>query len=170
LQQEESFKHFGGLLVKFSTDAKDSTRREFCAQAASLLAAGALAGCGGGTPTSPSDNVPSLTSVSASVSGRTVSITIDSASALSSVGSAATTRTSLGTFLVAHTAQDSFTVLTATCTHEVCGITGFSNSRYVCPCHGSQFTTSGSVVMGPASRALQQYSSQFSNGVLTFSV
>jgi cytochrome b6-f complex iron-sulfur subunit len=160
--------------VKYSTDAKDSTtRREFCAQAcqaASLLAAGTLAGCGGATPTSPSENVPALTSVSASVSGRTVSITIDSASALSSVGSAATTRTSLGTFLVARTAQESFTVLTATCTHEACTITGFSSSRYVCPCHGSQFNTSGTVAMGPASRSLQQYSSQFNNGVLTFSV
>ena len=157
--------------MKFSTDAKDSTRREFCAQAcqvASLLAAGALAGCGGGTPTSPSDNVPSLASVSASVSGRTVSITIDSG--LGSVGSAATTRTSLGTFLIARTAQDSFTVLTATCTHESCTITGFASSRYVCPCHGSQFNTSGTVAMGPASRSLQQYSSQFNNGVLTFSV
>ncbi len=99
-----------------------------------------------------------------------MSINIDSAPVLAAVGSAAIVPTSLGTFLVARTAQDSFTALTATCTHEVCTITGFESSRFVCPCHGSQFSTSGGVAKGPAARALQQYPTQFTNGVLTFSV
>ena len=153
------------------------TRREFCAdacQAASLLALGAVAACGGSStaPSSsaPPSSVPQLGTVTATVAGRAVSVTVDAASPLNSIGSAALVPTSLGTFLVAHTAVDTFTALTATCTHEGCGVTGFSNNRFVCPCHGSQYTTSGAVVMGPATRALQQYTTQFVSGVLTFSV
>ena len=149
------------------------TRREFCTQAcqaASLLAVGAVAAACGGSPTSPSGSAPQLGSAAATTAGRVVSVNIDSAPVLGAVGSAAIVPTSLGTFLVARTAQDSFTALTATCTHEVCTITGFESSRFVCPCHGSQFTTSGTVAQGPAARALQHYATQFANGVLTFTV
>jgi len=151
------------------TPIPSPTRREFCAYAcrgASLLAAGVFTACGG-SPTSPSNATP-LSTVSGSVSGRTVSVSIDPAGALASVGSAAILQTSLGTFLVAHTAQDTFSVLSAICTHESCTITGFSGSQFVCPCHGSQFTTSGGVANGPATRSLPSFASQFSGGVLTF--
>ena len=43
------------------------------------------------------------------------------------VGGAALVRTSVRDFLVARTAQDAFTALTATCTHEACTITGFQS-------------------------------------------
>jgi nitrite reductase/ring-hydroxylating ferredoxin subunit len=145
------------------------TRREFCASAcrgASLLAAGVLWGCGG-NPNSPSGGTP-LSTVSGSVSGRAVSVSIDSASPLAASGSAAMLQSSLGTFLIARTGQETFNVLTAVCTHEACTITGFSGSQFVCPCHGSEFTTSGAVARGPAARSLQSFPSQFANGVLTF--
>ena len=148
------------------------TRRQFClhaCQAASVMVAGAAFAACGGSPTSSSGTAaPPLPSVPATVSGRVVSITVDSSSVLSSVGSAATAATSLGAFLVSRTAQDAFTVLTATCTHEGCTITGFQSSRYVCPCHGSQFTTAGAVTNGPATTALRVFPSQFANNVLTF--
>src|SRR4029453_8865303 len=103
--------------VKSSLDhSSRQTRREFCAcacQAASLMAVGALAGCGGGSsPTNPT-NAPTMSVVPSTVSGRVISITVDSASALSGVGSAAMAQTSLGIFLVAHTGQDTFTALTS---------------------------------------------------------
>jgi len=97
-------------------------------------------------------------------------VTVDAGSALAAVNSAAMVQTSLGTFLLARTAQDTFSALTAICTHEGCSITGFGNNQFVCPCHGSRFTTAGSVANGPAMRALQQYTTQFANGVLTFTV
>jgi cytochrome b6-f complex iron-sulfur subunit len=153
--------------------AEPHTRREFCAhlcQAASLLALGSAAACGGSSTSPSPGSAPQLPSAAATVAGRVVSVTIDAASALASVGSAAIVQTSLGAFLIAHTAQSSFTALTATCTHEGCTVTGFSSNQFVCPCHGSQFSTSGAVAMGPATRALQQYPTQFANGVLTFSV
>ncbi len=155
-----------------SVPPQPPTRREFCAhacQAASTLAIGVLAtACGGGSPTAPS--APQLTSVPATVAGRVVSIVVDSASVLATVGAAAIAQTSLGAFLVARTAQDAFTALTATCTHEGCTVTGFSSSQFVCPCHGSQYATSGAVVVGPATRSLQQFPTGFANGVLTFTV
>jgi cytochrome b6-f complex iron-sulfur subunit len=64
--------------------------------------------------------------------------------------------------------QDDFSVLTAICTHEACTVNGFSNSRFLCPCHGSQYSTAGAVLVGPATRSLQQFAASFSNGTLTF--
>jgi len=149
------------------------TRREFCAyacQAASVISAGTFAACGGSSTSPSSSTAPPLSTVSGTVSGRTVSVTIDGASPLAAVGAAATTQTSLGTFLISRTAQDAFTALTAVCTHESCTISGFASSQFVCPCHGSRFTTAGAVANGPATRALQSYPTLFSGGVLTFTV
>lgn len=132
---------------------------------ASLAAATGLAGCG---PSSPSSNAPPLPSVSGSVNGRSVSVTVDAGSPLAATGSAAIMTTSIGSFLVARVGQDAFNVFTAICTHEACTITGFSNNQFACPCHGSRYTTSGAVASGPAPRSLQQFASQFNNGTLTF--
>jgi cytochrome b6-f complex iron-sulfur subunit len=145
------------------------TRREFCAccsKAAGLLALGAVTGCGGG-PTSPSSNSTPLTSVSGVVNGRVVTVAVGSG-ALASTGGMAIAQTNLGNFLITRTGPTSATVLTATCTHEGCAVTGFSGSQFVCPCHGSTFSTSGSVVQGPANRPLQSFNAQVSGDVLTF--
>ena len=56
------------------------------------------------------------------------------------------------------------------CTHQACTITGFANQHYVCPCHGSEFTTDGGVVNGPAILPLPQFANQFVNNVLTITV
>jgi cytochrome b6-f complex iron-sulfur subunit len=150
------------------------TRREFCAhacRAASMLTVGALASACGGSPSSPSSsNVPQLSTLAASVTGRVVSVAIDPAGALGTPGSGAAVQTSVGTYLLARTGQDSFTALTAICTHEACTVTGFQSSQFVCPCHGSRYNTAGAVVTGPATRALTQYGTQFANNVLTFTV
>ena len=158
------------------------TRREFCTHAchaASLAAAGVLLqGCGSSNPAAPSNtpatntpvNVPQLSTVTSTVSGGTVSITVDSGSPLATVGNAAITVNSLGTFLMAQTAQDTFAAMTAICTHENCTITGFNNSRFVCPCHGSQYSTGGTVLVGPATSPLRTYPTAFASGVLTFTV
>jgi Rieske Fe-S protein len=152
-----------------------TTRREFCAQAcyaASFAAAGVLVtACSSGNPTSPSGgSAPSLPSVSGTVAGRVVSVSVNSSSPLAAVGSAALVQTSLGSFLLARVAQDNFSALTATCTHEAQTVTGFADGHYVCNVHGSEFSTSGAVVMGPANRALQSYATSFAGDVVSFSV
>lgn len=147
-----------------------ATRREFCAccaKSAAFVAAGSMAACGGG-PTSPSSNATPLAQVSATVSGRVVSVPIAVGSPLAATGGMAITQTSIGNFLIARTGTASITVLTATCTHEGCTVIGSSMANFVCPCHGSAFSTSGSVVAGPANRPLQQFNAQLTDGVVTF--
>ncbi len=160
--------------VHLTEDISLSTRRTFCAHACRAvtgLAAGAVVASCGGSQSGPSSvSAPAAPSVTATVSGRVVSIALDSATALGSVGAGAQVRTSLGLFLVARTGQDSYSAMTALCTHERCDVTGFSGGRFICPCHGSTFTTSGAVVTGPAPRALQTFPTQVNGGVLSFSV
>ena len=151
------------------------TRREFCTDACRVLSLAGLAallpGCGGGgSPTAPSGSVPALPVVSAPVAGGAATIPIDAASPLASVGGAALVQTSSGNLLVARTAQETFAAFTAVCTHQACTITGFQNQLFVCPCHGSQFSTAGSPVSGPANRALRQFATSFANNVLTIAV
>jgi cytochrome b6-f complex iron-sulfur subunit len=148
------------------------TRREFCAKAGqcvSLLAIGSLAqACGG--PTSPSSSAPSLPSVAGSIVNGELVLQIASDSPLATVGSAARVQTTVGTFLIARTSPDTFTALTAVCTHQQCSITGFTNQVYVCPCHGSRFNLSGGVVNGPASLPLREFPSRFLNDVVTITI
>jgi cytochrome b6-f complex iron-sulfur subunit len=148
-------------------------RREFCVhacQAMSLIAVGSVVeGCGGGSsPTSPSGNSGSaLPVLSGSVANRTISVTVDAGSPLAPVGGSALVQSGIGNFLVARISQESFAALTAVCTHEGCTITNVSGTTFICPCHGSQFSTSGAVVKSPATRALTTYATSFSGTTLT---
>jgi Rieske Fe-S protein len=96
-----------------------------------------------------------------------VQVQIDSSSPLAAVGGAALVRSSSGYVLVARTGDQAFTALTSICTHQTCTIDGWDGSGYVCPCHGSRFTTSGRVVNGPAPAPLRSFNTAFANNVLT---
>lgn len=161
--------------TEHSPDLESPARRQFCAQAcqaASLVTLGALVQACGGSPTAPNSgsSAPELTRVSGAVTGRTVTVNVGSGTALASVGSAALVQTTLGSFLVARTGQSTFSALTSLCTHEVCTVSGFGSGSFVCPCHGSQFATSGAVVAGPARAPLSAYATQVTGDQLTFTV
>ena len=53
------------------------------------------------------------------------------------------------------------------CTHNSCTIDSFQNGTSTCPCHGSQFNTSGNVVVGPAVNPLTQYSAAIADNIVT---
>ena len=153
------------------------TRREFCASAchaATAVALGSvLQSCGGGSSAGPgggSTAAPPLTVVNGAVVAGAVTVGVDGGSPLAPVGGAALVRSTVGDFLVARTAQDSFTALTAICTHEACTITGFRSPTYVCPCHGSQYSTAGQVLSGPATRSLRTFPTQLTGTTLTIMV
>ena len=144
-----------------------STRREFCVrtcEAVSLLTLGAaLPACGGST-TSPS-LAPALPSVAGTLVNRTLTVTIDAASPLALVGGAATVQVTTGTYLVARTAQSAV--------HRGDRRLHARRLRQQplrLPCHGSEFSTSGSVVKGPAVSALRQFPATFAGNVVTISV
>lgn len=50
-----------------------------------------------------------------------------------------------------------FRAFSSICTHEGCIVSGYSNQRMVCPCHGSEFNQSGQPVSGPAPTALREF-------------
>ena len=123
------------------------------------------AGPGGGGGT-----VPQLSTVAGTAAGNTVTVNNVSGTALANVGSAALVQAGGNNILVIQTAQGSFSAFTAVCTHEQNIVTGFQSNNFVCPAHGSQFNTSGGVVQGPATRALREFPTQFTNNVLTITV
>jgi nitrite reductase/ring-hydroxylating ferredoxin subunit len=152
------------------------TRRDFCARAcrAAFLSAfggslgGALSACGGsGIGGSSVANLPVLT---ASSSGTVETVSIDAGSPLATVGGAALVEGGPSPLLVARTGESTFVALTAICTHQGCTVSGFANGVYVCPCHGSEFSTSGSVLSGPAPAPLSTRPTSFAQGVLTITI
>lgn len=150
-----------------------TTRRDFCAHAISLVTVASLIeGCGGGNPAGPGggSNVSALSQLSGTAAGNTVTVNVDGAGALGSVGGAALVTAGSNSILVTRTGQNAFNAFTAICTHEQCVVTGFSSGAFVCPCHGSQYTASGTVQQGPATQRLRQFTTQFTNNVLTITV
>jgi len=64
--------------------------------------------------------------------------------------------------------QGKLCVLSSICPHLGCTLPWVSGKKaFVCPCHGSEFNTSGRVLSGPAQAALSQFGTQFANNVLT---
>ena len=155
-------------------DNPKTTRRDFCAHAISMVTiASLMEGCGSkSSPTGPGGggSTPSLSTITAAVTAGRITLNIDSGSPLANVGSAALVEAPGRQVLVARTGQETFNAMTAVCTHEGCTITGFSSGTFVCPCHGSQYSTSGQVRNGPATRSLQTFSTQFTNNVLTITL
>lgn len=69
--------------------------------------------------------------------------------------------------IVARTAAGEFIAVAAACTHE--GYTlqfDSANNRFHCANHGSNFSTTGSVLLGPASQPLKKYNIQLSGNSL----
>jgi len=143
-------------------------RREFC-QALTIISAASLMSACSGNSTSGSE-APQLSTTTGTLNGSIVTVNIDAGSPLNTVGNAALVNTARGALLVARTAQNSFTALNATCTHETCTITGFQSGTYVCPCHLSEFSTAGAVVRGPANRPLTSYATSFASPTLTITI
>ena len=115
--------------------------------------------------------MPQLPTIAGTAAGSTVTVSNVSGTSLANVGSAALVQAGGTSILVIQTAQGSFNAFTAVCTHEQNVITGFQNNNtFVCPAHGSQFNTSGAVVQGPATQRLRQFTTQFTNNVLTITV
>jgi cytochrome b6-f complex iron-sulfur subunit len=62
----------------------------------------------------------------------------------------------------------SFTAVQVSCTHQGTAI-GYNSAQriFICPAHGSEFSNSGAVLVGPASSPLHQYTVSVDGNVLT---
>ena len=64
----------------------------------------------------------------------------------------------------------SFTAVQVACTHQGTAIAyNESQHRFICPAHGSEFSNSGQVLVGPAVLPLHEYTVTINNSTLTVS-
>jgi Rieske Fe-S protein len=127
-----------------------------------------FAGCGGGadSPTSPGSRAVELGVSAGRYTGSGVDVDV-AGSALAGVGGAVLVESIAGVFLLARTADTTFSAIDAVCSHQSCTVTGADDSVYVCPCHGSRYDRNGRVVQGPATAALRKFTTTFASGVVT---
>ena len=58
---------------------------------------------------------------------------------------------------VLHLENGCFTAVWRVCTHGACDVEPREQSELYCPCHGSRFALDGTVLQGPATRALRSF-------------
>jgi cytochrome b6-f complex iron-sulfur subunit len=96
----------------------------------------------------------------------TIDLTNPGFSALNTAGGSAI----IQGIIVANKGDGSFLALDSVCTHQGCTIGyNLALNNFPCPCHGSVFSASGSVVNGPAATPLKSYQVSKSGNILTIS-
>jgi cytochrome b6-f complex iron-sulfur subunit len=94
--------------------------------------------------------------------------TVDLATNLLTVGSSLVQSGVIIARLASGNVTSSFTAVQVACTHEGTSINfNSSSSQFVCPNHGSTFSTSGAVTLGPAANALKKYNISINGTVMT---
>ena len=118
-------------------------------------------GCREGSPTAPINNSDETITVDLSSSENSALAMIGGTLALGANG-----LDSKG-ILLYRQSDTNVLAFSRNCTHNGCTIGSFQNGTSACPCHGSQFDTSGSVVNGPAVNPLYQYSATITGNIVT---
>ena len=97
----------------------------------------------------------------------TIDLTNATYSALNSAGGTAIVQN----IIVANTGNNVFIALDSVCTHQGCTITyNLASNNFPCPCHGSLYASTGAVLNGPATVALESYPVAKSGNILTISL
>ncbi|MBT3385782.1 MAG: Rieske (2Fe-2S) protein [Prolixibacteraceae bacterium] len=66
-----------------------------------------------------------------------------------------------GDIIIFRSGDTQYVALSKICTHEGCTVTySHDNSEVPCACHGSKFSTTGSVTNGPATTSLKKYTTK----------
>jgi cytochrome b6-f complex iron-sulfur subunit len=88
-------------------------------------------------------------------------------SILNTVGGSKT----VGTIIIINTGNGNFSALTNICTHQGCTVAYNSGAGNIqCPCHGSVYSTTGSVITGPAPLPLRSYPVSLTGTILTITL
>lgn len=94
--------------------------------------------------------------------------TVDLNSNLTTIGSSLTQSGVIVVRLAAGNVPASFTAVQVACTHEGTSINyNAAAGKFICPNHGSTFTTTGAVTLGPAGTALKQYNIAIAGSTMT---
>jgi len=72
-----------------------------------------------------------------------------------------------GGVVVARTNDGNFLAVSASCTHQGTNVNYNANqNRFICPNHGAEFNSTGTVIQGPASTDLHQYNTELTGNLL----
>ena len=86
---------------------------------------------------------------------------------LANTNGSAIINSNVGQLVVVRENATTAVALSAVCTHQGCTVNySASSQRLVCPCHGAEFSLTGSVVLGPATVALKSYSTTVASNLI----
>src|SRR5471030_2137257 len=123
---------------------------------AAVCAGCSLVSCGGG---SKNDNpAPGITPGAPPATGSGNLFTVDLSNDLLNVGDSKIADKVILVRLAAGNSATSFAAVQVACTHQG-GTLGYNVNQgiFICPLHGSEFSTTGQVLLGPATTALHEY-------------
>lgn len=98
-------------------------------------------------------------------------VNVDLTSTIKNVGDQTVNNGIIIVRLATGNATSSFTAVQVACTHEGNSI-NYNNSQgiFICPVHGSEFSKTGSLLQGPATSSLKQYTVSVTGTTLTVTV
>jgi cytochrome b6-f complex iron-sulfur subunit len=135
---------------------------------AAVCAGCSLVSCGGGSKNNDPTPAPGTPTPPAGGGGVLVSANLNSE--LLNIGDSKLNAGVIVVRLAAGNVAGSFTAVQSACTHQGTTI-GYNNGQgiFICPLHGSEFSKTGQVVLGPAAAPLHQYTVTVTNNALTVS-
>ncbi len=126
----------------------------------------AISSCG----SKGSDPAPSNNNGGNNNGGNTSGTSANLASEITNIGDSKVIGDAIVVRLAAGNVPASFTAVQVACTHQGTSIAyNLAQGIFICPNHGSEFSTSGAVVMGPATSNLKVYTVAINSGILTVS-
>jgi cytochrome b6-f complex iron-sulfur subunit len=137
---------------------RDLIQRVVLGSTVLVIAPSILESCSKGSSNAPGGNLPTKI---------VLDLTLAANSALNGTGGWLITQD----VIIINTGGGSFSALSSICTHQGCSVAYNSGAGNIqCPCHGSVFSTTGGVLNGPASRALQSYPYTLDGNILTITI
>ena len=150
---------------QLSPERREFIRKSGALAAMSLFGVAFFTACSSDDDTQPNPNPP-VGGSGITVSGNTITVNLDLATALANTGGWALVVEAQT--LIVNTGSNNFSALTSVCTHTGCDRNWtFTSNVFTCTCHGSRFDTSGAVLTGPAIQALRSYSTNLNGKTLT---
>lgn len=142
------------------------TRCHGCSRRAILQGIGAAIVVG--ACSSSGSSLPTATTTSCGAAMECIALGDAANHALATVGGAMIVDTSTDTIMVIRVSQTAVVAVSAICTHAGCSMDfDATGGRLICPCHGSEFGEDGSVLLGPARRALRTYTATLTADTIT---
>jgi len=148
------------------------TRRGFISMTTATLIGATLAACAGGGdpggtagPTGPGPGGTTPPPSGVTFVNNVLSVPLSGAPNLAASNGFEVFASSIGgstpSIIIINLGGNLFKGFSSICTHQNCTVNGFTGTRMLCPCHGSEFDTSGRNVVGPAPSPLKEYATRF---------